>query len=348
MTKHLWVVILVMIAAPAPFADAQIIQSVNRFSTAGDSEKATAIAAENGEKAQGAQIISQANVDVSADSTKIGIQAVDLWMTPYIRMYGRLTLPVKSTDSPSTPASTAASSSAASSGSNAARQVSATAKQQLVDPYGGLFNLSGGAFYSLANPFASRKAKGDVKGYQTKASARQMFSLLQSIEESNGNKGTGAEEAASELQDPHGIFLDVRAGLKFIDLPAPGDSSPTVGESKVAVFYSGIAGLKVIAPLYDARPTGDGAVDSGHETGGLTLGGYFVYNFAADTSQSTAFVDQLNRRTAAVTGVIGWNLPNTSIAALNFSFTPWTSDSRLGKTFVFGVALQSQTGKDTK
>ncbi len=344
MSKHLWVVILVMISAPASFAEAQIIQSVNRFSTAGDSEKVTATAAENGEKAQGAQIISQANVDVSADSTKIGIQAVDLWITRYVRMYGRLTLPVKSADTSSATSSTGASGPTASGGSTAAAQVSATPKQQLVDPYGGLFNLSGGVFYSLANPFAS----ADVKKHSTKVKAREIRSLMTRVPKSAGKQPTEKDKEmdtlVEQVQDPHGVFFDVRTGFKFIDLPAPGDSSPTVGGTKVAVFYSGIVGVKVIAPLYDADPASPGT----HQTGGLTLGGYFVYNFAADTSQSTAFADQLNRQTSAFTGNIGWSLPNTSIAALTFSFTPWTSDSRLGKTFVFGVALQSQTGKGTK
>jgi hypothetical protein len=47
-------------------------------------------------------------------------------------------------------------------------------------------------------------------------------------------------------------------------------------------------------------------------------------------------------QTWAFTGVVGWDLPNTELAALTFSLTPKTSDSRFGKTFVFGVTLKKK------
>jgi hypothetical protein len=123
-------------------------------------------------------------------------------------------------------------------------------------------------------------------------------------------------------------------------LPNAGDSSATVGDRKLAVFYTGIAGVKLIAHLYDAPPDGTPG-DAAHLAGGLTLGVYAVGNYAADPSQSDVFKTLLKRGTMAVTGVIGINLPTT--AALTFSFTPWTSDSRMGKSFVFGFNVLRPT-----
>jgi hypothetical protein len=148
-------------------------------------------------------------------------------------------------------------------------------------------------------------------------------------------------KTASDAQVQHGLFIDIRGGLKFIELPDPGDSNPDVAGTRANVFYSGIVGVKSIAALYD-DPTWTDA----HRTGGLTVGLYFIYNFAADTTQSSVYGTLLNKQTTAWTAVVGWDLPSTDVAALTFSLTPHTSDKRMGKTFTFGLTLKNKSASD--
>jgi hypothetical protein len=403
---------------------AQIVQSVNAVTSPGDSELTGARRVVAGADAKSGKLLTQGNVDASPDGTKIGIQAADLWISKFFRFYGRLTVPVTQpakSEAPKQPASATEPAPAPVD----VRTLSATAKQQLVDPYGGLFNMSGGAFVRIGpsakvslrkksplpeaaalpmtrsapgvtrppapsaapgsreqdferfeNPlFRAPRAEtpraaaargrpqpsseprssttslaGESSRGQTaivQVDRRRVYAAQARAEERGENPtelliGPDDATAANKLQDDHGLFLDVRGGLKFLELPVPGESNPEIAGSKVNVFYSGIAGLKFITPLYNAEPSNDPAVDGAHRTGGLTLGAYYVHNYAADTSQSDVYATLLNRKTWAITGVVGWDLPNTSIAALTFSFTPKTSDTRMGKTFVFGVTLKNK------
>src|SRR5688572_12672452 len=83
-------------AIPAA-SGAQIIQSVNRFTNGSESEARNIRAAALGESVEpkGANLLPQANADVGGDTPTIGLQAMDLWMAKQLRMYARLTLPVK-------------------------------------------------------------------------------------------------------------------------------------------------------------------------------------------------------------------------------------------------------------
>src|SRR4051812_17939554 len=79
----------------ANVATAQIVQAVNRFANPGESEAKSTKAVANGEGEAGANLLTQASAQaVGSDTTQIGLQAVDLWVNKYVRLYARLTLPV--------------------------------------------------------------------------------------------------------------------------------------------------------------------------------------------------------------------------------------------------------------
>jgi len=319
----------------ANVASAQIIQAVNRFANPGENENKSPKAVASGESEAGANLLTQASAQaVGSDTTQIGLQAVDLWINKYSRLYARLTLPLNS-QNPTQPSSqnSQSNTSTASASTTQTLKISDGVIKQLVDPFGGLFNLSGGVFSYLGKA-------GRGVGEQD-ATKRVVINELKSQGKSSADSDVMA--AVSQIHPDHGAFFDARGGFKFIDLPSPSDNALAVGSSKVSVFYTGIAGIKYIANLYDVAPMGTSA-DDGHLAGGLTLGAYIVGNYAADPTQSSAIPTLINRGTAALTGVIGVNLPQ--IAAITFSVTPWTSDSRLGKTFVFGFNVLRPT-KDT-
>jgi hypothetical protein len=297
--KIVTVVAAVVLSATA--ANAQIIQAVTPFANSGEPESKKTRQAD--QAATGATLLSQASVEaIGSDSSQIGLQAMDLWINRYTRLYARLTLPVKAQAATMTTATTATANSAIAA---PATKPSEGIVKQLVDPYGGLFNLSGGVFKAVYTPTSEAKAMN--------------------------------------AQPDHGAFLDVRGGFKLLDLPNAAGSAPSVGNTKVGVFYTGIAGVKYIANLYD-WPT---AMTTDHLAGGLTLGAYVVGNYAADTSQSDVFDTALRRGTVALTAIVGVNLP--SVAGITFSFTPWTNDeARLGKTFVFGFTLLRPTKETPK
>jgi hypothetical protein len=355
---------IVVLCLLAGTAQAQIIQSVNRFTTPGDAESKAGAAVADGEKSKGAKALTQGDVNASADGTKVGIQAADLWLSRFFRFYGRLTLPVTEQQE----SQGAGDKANAVTETPAPPAVTAAARQQLMDPFGGLLNLSGGLFMRLGKQAQTKVQVSQVKDrkeiYRTlgrlKVDADTEESTQKQISQPQLMVAAGVErlkaegrnqaqtlrndEAAKQLQDPHGLFLDWRVGLKFINLPEPGASNPDISGNKANVFYATALGLKYIAPLYDERPTGNAGADDLHRTGGLTLGGYIVLNYAADRTQSSVFkTGALESSTWAATGVLGWDLPNTDVAALTFSFSPWTNNAQLGKTFVFGLTLKRKT-----
>lgn len=291
------------LSVAASAAQAQIVQSVNKFTTPGEPEQNNVTGAEAAKSDKGITLLSQAGAEaVDSETTQIGLQALDLWMSRKSRFYARLTLPIKEK-----PAVEEKSEDGADTTTEAPK-LSDSIIKQLVDPFGGILNLSGGLFTRLGAPGPSAI-------------------------ETDADTLTNNEETKKKLQPEHGLFLDVRGGFKFIDLPNPGARAISIGDSKLNVFYTGIVGLKVIAPLYHSQAAAAVRTDT-DLAGGLTLGAYFVANHAADKTQSDVFTDLLKRRTTAFTLVVGVNLP--TMAALTFSATPWTNDSRMGKTFVFG------------
>jgi hypothetical protein len=308
------VVLALVVVSGQGLANAQIIQPVNRFASPGESETATDAAVARNSDDKGIALLTQASAEaVGTDGTQVGLQAIDLWLSRKARLYGRLTLPLKRDQQEE------------ATGSADGKALSENVRRQLVDPYGGLLNLSGGLFARLGKP-----------GVRTAQEARiaKEITTLRNQEPQKTTDGVPEPQAAlSRMQPDHGTFLDLRAGIKLIDLPEAGDRAVDVGGSKLNLFYTGIAGLKVILPLYKRAVDGPDA----HEAdlaGGLTVGAYIVGNHAADPDQSALFAATLKRSTGALTAVIGLNLPGT--AGLTLSLTPWTTDSSMGKTFVFG------------
>jgi hypothetical protein len=337
-----------LLAVPA---GAQVIQAPSPFATPGESEAAKAAGAIAHKSSADAQALSQGEIDASPDGTKIGIQAADLWLNKWARFYGRVTVPVTQDHSKDIKDESTATATTESK----APVLSATAKQQLVDPYGGLANLSGGVFKLLYSFESAAPCNEKLQKSQKpqKASNVLPFATLVARQLPSRHLGAAADECAAEriaskAQGAHGIFGDLRAGFKFIELPDPGDSNPDVVGTKVNVFYSAAIGLKMIAPLYSSSDSNPNEPDLTHRTGGLTVGLYYVFNSAADTTQSSVYKDLLNKQTTAWTGVLGWDLPSTDVAALTFSITPKTSDSRLGKTFVFGLTLKNKHADESR
>ena len=88
--------VLLLWLLTASAADAQIVQAVNRFANAGESEKKTSDAVANQAGDKGSLLLSQASAQTTSDGkTQIALQAIDLWMSRKSRLYARLTLPVE-------------------------------------------------------------------------------------------------------------------------------------------------------------------------------------------------------------------------------------------------------------
>src|SRR5262249_39231664 len=86
-----FVVIGLMLAAGG--ASAQIIQAVNPTANPGEPEGKTTNATA---PSPGMNLLTQASVNSSgSDSMQVGLEAIDLWMNKFARLYVRLTLPVK-------------------------------------------------------------------------------------------------------------------------------------------------------------------------------------------------------------------------------------------------------------
>ncbi len=138
----LGIVGLSMTALPA---NAQIIQAVTPFANPGEPASKIPEAAAAGEKARGVNVLTQASAQaVGSDTTQLGLQAIDLWINRYTRLYGRLTVPL--TQKPAVEGATSPGS------TETAAKLSDNVIKQLVDPYGGVFNLSGGYFRRLGKP----------------------------------------------------------------------------------------------------------------------------------------------------------------------------------------------------
>lgn len=309
---------LVFLLTPA-LASAQIIQSVSKGAVPGVKQTDAAAAAVSS-GATGTDLFPQGNLDAATDGgLKVGIEAADLYFNRNWRLYMRLTLPVSDKSG---------STSAAATGPSALALTN-TMIQQFTDPYGGVLNLSGGFFYRFG-------------GAATESSSEFGQRLNRAL------KGAGAAALAvsavtGQLTNPHGLFLDVRGGLKAATLPNLVANAPTISGTPLAVYGTAIAGLKAILPAYDADPTTGS--DQDHYVGGVTLGIYGVANFALDPSQSSAIGTTVTRNVYAVTGMFGWNPKDSSKVALTFAFTPWISDRGLAKQWVFGVTVQQPPSK---
>ncbi len=229
----------------------------------------------------GLGVLSQLDLNAGSKTAQAGIQALDLYMNNVVRMYTRLTLPLAS--------------SSAVSDKSVLPQV---AVGSLLDPYGGVLNISAGAFKQLVN-------------------------------------------TVNHPDKDHGLFIDGRLGLKFVELPGQSERAPSIAGATVSPFYSGAAMLKFIHQLY----TDGGMKDV---AGGVEIGVGFVGNYSVDTSVSSAFGDKLvNRWSGGMRVDVLINLPG--IAGMNFSWNPNTfGSSAFGKNFLVGIKLFNQNPSASK
>lgn len=117
-------------------------------------------------------LLTQADVTVENNASQVGLQAVDLFINKAMRLYLRTTLPIaqSAAGSQSAPGQTG--------GSSQVPKLSDAAVSGLLDPYGGVLNLTGGYWRQIAYGH-------DSQGHRL---------------------------------ETDGLFLDTRFGLKLINL----------------------------------------------------------------------------------------------------------------------------------
>lgn len=231
----------------------------------------------------GVGLLSQADIAVDADTTQVGLQAMDLFFNKDWRLYVRSTLPVPEDKPAGDPAPAATLTSSAISG--------------LTDPYGGVLNLSTGAFLQIPSFLTPGHATG-------------------------------------KPDSDHGLFLDARFGLKLVNLPDQADNAPSLLNTAATPFYSAAVMFKIVRSLFPN-------VDGKEAAGGFEFGIGAVVNVAADRSTSRVFADSvLDTTTGAIRCDIAVSL--TSVAAIDLSWTPWTSNDAFGKRFAVGLKLLNQ------
>jgi hypothetical protein len=168
-------------------------------------------------------LLTQADITGGARAAQVGLQAGDFFITGnrgsgFAKIYFRTTVPFTQ-DATATGRSSATGS---PSGSGAEPETAATLNAAttlaLLDPYGGLLNLSGGYWRQLGAAHA-RKADGTT----------------------------------GERLDNEGLFLDGRVGLKMINLPDQTADSATVGGTTVTPFVTSSIAIRYAHSVY----TGD-------------------------------------------------------------------------------------------
>jgi hypothetical protein len=155
----------------------------------------------------GLAILSQADVLVDNKDAQVGLQALDLFFNKDWRLYVRSTLPVPDDD-------TAGSGDGSNDDSNtpaAVTKLTSSAIAALVDPYGGVLNLSTGSFHQIP---------------------------------------IGRVPDGEERDPDHGLFVDARFGLKLVNLPDQAEDSPALLNTSVSPFYSGALMVKVVKDVY--------------------------------------------------------------------------------------------------
>jgi hypothetical protein len=189
-----------------------------------------------------AEFIPSAGVSAGTVAPEVALQAAEFYFTNRWRLYIRSTLPTTSDEGEDTEEE--ADDSAAPGEAEEAEPAAAVdeaVKSALLDPAGGLLNLSTGYFRKLPSPFLFGEAND-------------------------------AE---------HGLFLDVRGGLRFIELPEQ-TLKLKDGTGSFTPFYSGSVGVRLILPVFsDPRLSEHAGGVEGHV-------GYLV-NRVADTSASALF-----------------------------------------------------------
>lgn len=167
-------------------------------------------------------------------------------------------------------------------------------KLALLDPFGGPLNVSGGYFAKIPTAFL----KGD------------------------GN----------DLH--HGLFADLRAGLKFVDLP---EQKLTIvdGKTRNTPFYQAAAAIRLLLPVFKGAPGND-------NPGGVEVALTGSWNRVADIGASELFASKdgspalLDRDTRNLHLATKMDLPDA--ASLQISGTLWSS-SKFDRRFLIGFGL---------
>ncbi len=131
----------------------------------------------------------------------------------------------------------------------------------------------------------------------------------------------------------HGLFADVRAGFRFIDLPDQSVTATRFQGAAMTPFYSGLVGMRFSHDLFlDGKQT--------QRAGGFEAGGGLVLNRAFDDTNSGLFAAGLLETTT--TNLAGWVVISvTDDLALQLTFEPWSSNERIPKRFTIGTKLMN-------
>lgn len=167
-------------------------------------------------------------------------------------------------------------------------------KLALLDPFGGPLNVSGGYFAKIPTPFLTGAANG--------------------------------------LH--HGLFADLRAGLKFVDLPEE-KVKLVNGKTSNTPFYQAAAAIRLILPVFKGAPGAE-------NPGGVEVALTGSWNRVADIDASDLFASKdgspalLERDTRNLHLAIKIDLPD--VASLQISGTLW-SNSKFDRRFLIGFGL---------
>ena len=189
-----------------------------------------------------ADFIPSAGLSAGTIAPEVALQAAEFYFTNRWRLYIRSTIPTTADDEEAPEDDSGDGDDAEGEGeAEPAAVVDEAVKSALLDPAGGLLNLSTGYFRKLPSPFLFGEAND-------------------------------AE---------HGLFLDVRGGLRFIELPEQ-TLKLKDGTGSFTPFYSASVGVRLILPVFaDASLSEHAGGIEGHV-------GYLV-NRVGDASASKLF-----------------------------------------------------------
>lgn len=142
-----------------------------------------------------------------------------------------------------------------------------------------------------------------------------------------------AGPVATPEQTPRGLFLDIRGGVKAVEL-----SEGTAEErNPVVPFATFSAGLTFQWPVWNSISD---ASDDNNSVGDVVFGLTWVGNGVLDKDASDLFTGdepKLDEWTNTLALSAGISLKG--IAKLTFTGNPWSSNSSLGKRFTVGLTL---------
>ncbi|MDP1570907.1 MAG: hypothetical protein Q8L86_12990 [Vicinamibacterales bacterium] len=265
-----------------------------------EAEKPTASVRPTSQRA--ASLLTAATIATGNGTREVSARPVDYFFSNNWRLYVRSTLVLDKREEPADGASSADTVAATAPTDTAAEAPAAndlaeSVKAALLDPFGGPLNVAAGFHTKLFTPF--------LHGYAT----------------------DGA----------HGVFIDARIGLRFIELPE--DSLTLVdGTTRVTPFYQGSAGLRLILPVFKDSPGAD-------NPGGVEIALTAAVTRVATADASELFTgkdgaDPLLKKTGgSVHLAIAISLPGW--ASLDISGNVW-SNSKFDRRFLIGLTLRPE------